>query len=63
MNVRRPRPHGSGTYGQSLYGRWSGLYVIEKPCTPPWDADAACGAVWVKAPPCPPPAWTPRKDC
>jgi hypothetical protein len=61
-NVRTPRPYGDGVYGESLYGRWDGAYVIEAPCAPSWGAQAPCTPTWAPAAPCAP-AWTAKENC
>jgi hypothetical protein len=53
-NVRPARAYGgrtAGFYGQSLYGRWPGDYVITTPCAPVWrDRDDCAPAQPSKAP-------------
>jgi hypothetical protein len=40
--VRPLRVYGAGTYGESLYGRWTGAYLLTQPCTPSWVAQPLC---------------------
>jgi hypothetical protein len=62
-NVRVPRAYGAGHYGESLYGRWEGTFVIQAPCLPTWGAGAApCQGAWVGQGPCAP-AWTKKGNC